>query len=321
MRMSHARSGGTAIIEARRRAIEEHRALEIALDHRIAAINLLAQRAGKIKGDWDAYCTQRPLPGKVHFSLRMYVLTANVLFTVFYDKQSQLQKVSGYLTNTFIILSCITASINSYQQVAGSTTLIVIETAIVAFFRLELLLRLIAESTTPYRFWSGWHRRWNIFDSIIVAVTFVNENLSYLRCLRLVKLMYQIRSLRALLAAVLHSSVRLLFMAFVFMLLSYMYAVIGTTYLRETDFLYWGSLQRSCLTLFQIATLDNWSRIFYRTYAGCNTTNSIYGITKRAESLCNADSHPQPLFGVFFYISFVIAAIMVMTTMVCLFLS
>ena len=128
-------------------------------------------------------------------------------------------------------------------------------------FTVELILRLLAAPNYKFFFSSPW----NWFDLIIVSAShiFVGAHfitvLRILRVLRVFRAISVIPSLRRLVDALLRTIPALgnifLLMGIVF----YIFGVTGTMLFREVAPEYFGSLQLSLLTLFQVVTLESWA--------------------------------------------------------------
>ncbi|PYZ94401.1 voltage-gated sodium channel [Salipaludibacillus keqinensis] len=128
-------------------------------------------------------------------------------------------------------------------------------------FTIEIILRIAAAKNLKHFFKDSW----NWFDFIIVAAghIFVGAHfvtvLRILRVLRVFRAISVIPSLRRLVDALLMTIPALgnimLLMGIVF----YIFAVIGTMLFQQVSPEYFGNLQLSLLTLFQVVTLESWA--------------------------------------------------------------
>ena len=80
------------------------------------------------------------------------------------------------------------------------------------------------------------------------------------------------------------------------------YACLGTFLFRENDPIHFESLHISLLSLFRVATLEDWTDIMYTAIYGCQN----YGYSG-AKDLC-VNSHAFPFIGWFYFVSFVLLA-------------
>ncbi|WP_203228078.1 ion transporter [Roseovarius dicentrarchi] len=136
--------------------------------------------------------------------------------------------------------------------------IVALDTACLAFFVVEIALKLFARGTRFFR--DGW----SLFDLVVVGVALIpaSQALSALRALRILRVL-RVISVAPRLRRVVEGFVTALpGMGSVFLLMAiiiYIGAVIATK-LFATDFPVWfGTLGRSGYTLFQIMTLESWS--------------------------------------------------------------
>ncbi|WP_432100362.1 ion transporter [Streptomyces sp. WAC 04229] len=128
-----------------------------------------------------------------------------------------------------------------------------------AFFTVEMLLRVAAHADRPREFWLDG---WNVFDLVVVAsayIPLVRENATVLRLLRLVRVLRTARflpQLRVLFLAVSRSLPGTVSFLFVGAVILYVYAMIGWLCFGSSDPAHYGSLGRAMLTLFLLMTLE-----------------------------------------------------------------
>jgi voltage-gated sodium channel len=137
-------------------------------------------------------------------------------------------------------------------------TLIALNTAILAVFVVEIMIKLVAFG--PRFFRSGW----NVFDFLIVAISLVPasgplEILRALRILRVLRLLSQVPKLRVIIESLLRALPGMGWTALLLVLVFYIFAVMGTMLFGERFPEFWGNLGLSLFSLFQIMTLESWS--------------------------------------------------------------
>ena len=125
-------------------------------------------------------------------------------------------------------------------------------------FVIELVLKHLHDG---FKFWK---QPWNIFDFIIVAISFVPAGSSVsvlrgMRILRVLKLLSSIRSLQKIVTGLLVSLPGIGWLTFMILIIFYLFAVMGTNFFGEEFPEFFGSLGKSSYTLFQIMTLESWS--------------------------------------------------------------
>ncbi|MGA9432810.1 MAG: ion transporter [Roseobacter sp.] len=141
---------------------------------------------------------------------------------------------------------------------AAGTLIVTLDKACLAFFVIEITLKLIARGTRFFK--SGW----NIFDVIIIGAALVpgSQTMSVLRALRILRVLRVISVAPSLRRVVEGFVTALPGMGSVFLLMAiifYIGAVIATKLFAETFPQWFGTLPESGYTLFQIMTLESWS--------------------------------------------------------------
>lgn len=137
-------------------------------------------------------------------------------------------------------------------------TLGFLDNACLVIFTIELLLKLMV-----YR-GKFWHDSWNVFDFIIVAVSFVPDcgmfsSIRLFRVLRIFKLVSGVRQMRVILSAIVTSIPGIMWVGSLLMLLYYVYGILGTSFFGKAFPDWFGTLGRSMYSLFQIMTMESWS--------------------------------------------------------------
>ena len=134
----------------------------------------------------------------------------------------------------------------------------ILDSVFIWVFALEIILKLLSDK---HRFFTS---SWNIFDFLIVAVSFVSGNgvFSILRAFRIVRalrLLYRIPKLRVITASLFNSIPSIGWISLLLVIWFYICSVI-TTNLFGAKFPDWfGSIGKSMYSLFQIMTLESWS--------------------------------------------------------------
>jgi voltage-gated sodium channel len=181
---------------------------------------------------------------------------------------------------TVVFLNAIVIGFQSYPEInaAYGSLLYSLDLIFLTIFTMEVILKIIVNRTKYFK--DGW----NLFDFIIVAVSiaFLNSQfltiLRILRVLRILKTISSIHSLRRIITSLFMAiptigSILLLMVIFFFI-----YGVVGATFFAEVSPVYFGDLSKSIITLFQIATFDDWANI-YRPIAEVSPLSLIYFVT------------------------------------------
>ncbi len=135
---------------------------------------------------------------------------------------------------------------------------------ILAIFGIELLLKL-----TVYR--SGFFRNgWNNFDFLIVVGSIILYSTPFVSVLRIFRVLRVLRtittipSLRRIVSALFMAIPTISSVLLIMTIIFYVYAVIGTSFFAKVAPEYFGNLQLSFLSLFQIFTLESWASGIFR---------------------------------------------------------
>ena len=141
---------------------------------------------------------------------------------------------------------------------------------ITAFFLLELLIRITAERPW-YRFFTS-KNGWNWFDFIIVVASLIPvEDSNYvvlgrlLRLFRVMRLISFIPQLRLLTSALIMALPRMGYVAIMMFVIFYMYAAVGSLLFEHIEPELWRDIGTAMLTLFRVATFEDWTDVMYAT--------------------------------------------------------
>jgi voltage-gated sodium channel len=166
------------------------------------------------------------------------------------------------------VANAVVIGVETYPGIVESfgALLTTLDRLFLGIFLVELAIRIVAYGRSPQRFFT---RGWNVFDFVIVAAIFVpgiGSNvaaLRILRVLRVVRLVEVIGDLRVIVKGLVRSMAPLLGVASLVVILTYIYAVVGTALFGEQLPDEWGTVGSAMLSVFQVLTLDNWDDIFF----------------------------------------------------------
>jgi len=86
-----------------------------------------------------------------------------------------------------------------------------------------------------------------------------------LRVFRVLRLVSMIPELRMLLTALVKSIPRMGYVALLMFIIFYIYAAIGSFLFRDVDPFLWDNISVAMLTLFRVATFEDWTDVMYAT--------------------------------------------------------
>lgn len=163
---------------------------------------------------------------------------------------------------TLIIINAIILGMETYPRIMAAyvTTLKAIDHAILWVFVVELGLRLIA-----YRL-SFFRDPWSIFDMAVVAIAFMPANEAFgvlraIRVLRVLRLISIFPRLRRVVGGLISAIPSLGSIGAILIIVFYVFAVMATKLFGASHPEFFGSLQTSLFSLFQIMTLEGWPDI------------------------------------------------------------
>ncbi|GAA0786329.1 ion transporter [Marinobacterium sediminicola] len=168
-----------------------------------------------------------------------------------------------------IIASALLIGAKTYEEASRFDRILHwLDLGVTLFFLFEIIVRMAAEKRLLNFFRSGW----NIFDFVIVVASLVPINDSemvlvarLLRVFRVLRLVSMIPELRILLAALVKSIPRMGYVALLMFIIFYIYAAIGSFMFNAVDPVLWGNISIAMLTLFRVATFEDWTDVMYAT--------------------------------------------------------
>lgn len=159
-----------------------------------------------------------------------------------------------------IIINAVTLGLETspYLMERYGTALAVADQLALAVFTIEILLKIYCLG------WSYFKNSWNVFDFIIVGISFVPSGgglsvLRSLRVLRVLLLVSTLRRLRIIVRALIISLPNIASISLLLGLIYYVSAVIATKLFGPAFPAWFGDLGESLFTLFQLMTLESWA--------------------------------------------------------------
>lgn len=168
-----------------------------------------------------------------------------------------------------IIFSALLTGAKTYE-VHGTLDAVIywLDHFITVFFLFEITIRLLAEPRTLDFFKNGW----NIFDFVIVVVSLIPIDGSetaliarLLRVFRLLRLVSIVPQLRILINSLIKALPGMAYIALLMFIIFYIYGAIGSFMFGEINPTLWGNIAIALLTLFRVATFEDWTDVMYET--------------------------------------------------------
>ncbi|MGI9305965.1 MAG: ion transporter [Gammaproteobacteria bacterium] len=173
-----------------------------------------------------------------------------------------------WFTVAVIILSALTIGVKSYDMPEWAHVLLrALDWAVTLYFVAEITVRYFADGGRAF-----WRRGWNIFDFIIVAASLIPVDESeyallarLLRLFRVMRLVFFVPQLRQMVEALLTAIPRMGYVALMMFIIFYIYGAAGNLFFAEVNETLWGDVGVSMLTLFRVATFEDWTDVMYET--------------------------------------------------------
>jgi voltage-gated sodium channel len=178
-------------------------------------------------------------------------------------------KLFEFLVISIIVFSALITGAKTYDIDSTLANVVaVLDTFITVFFLVEIVIRLIAEP----RFFDFFKKGWNIFDFIIVTASLLpvegNDSVllaRLLRIFRVLRLVSVIPELRILITALIKALPRMGYIVLLMFIIFYIYAALGSFMFEQINEVLWGNISIAMLTLFRIATFEDWTDVMYET--------------------------------------------------------
>jgi voltage-gated sodium channel len=119
-----------------------------------------------------------------------------------------------------------------------------------------------------------FRKGWNVFDFVIVAASLIPIQDSemallgrLLRVFRVLRLVSIVPELRVLLNAFLQAIPRMGYVSLLMFVIFYVYGAVGSMFFGQINPDLWENITVAMLTLFRVATFEDWTDVMYETMA------------------------------------------------------
>ena len=208
--------------------------------------------------------SKRTLSLVLTFNRKRYLQMSSLV----HQLQSRLNKIDSspifqWSVITVIVLSALLIGVKTHDLPAEAVSLLsFLDSAITVFFVIELTIRFIALKEKKSFFKSGW----NIFDTVIVIGSLIPAGGSGVLLARLLRVFVSmVPELRLLINALLNAIPRMGYIALLMFVIFYIYAAVGSILFEKINETLWGDVSISMLTLFRVATFEDWTDVMYET--------------------------------------------------------
>ena len=172
---------------------------------------------------------------------------------------------------TVILVSALVIGASTYDFRPGVLQVFgVLDVAVTLFFLAEIIVRMLADGSLRRFFSQGW----NVFDFVIVVASLIPVEESQmallgrlLRIFRVLRLVSIIPELRVLLNAFVSAIPRMGYVSLLMFIIFYIYAAVGSIIFHDINPTLWDNISIAMLTLFRVATFEDWTDVMYETMA------------------------------------------------------
>ncbi|GAL17497.1 hypothetical protein JCM19235_6046 [Vibrio maritimus] len=172
------------------------------------------------------------------------------------------------LTVIVIILAALTIGAKTFELPDALVEILQwLDACILLFFLVEIVIKFFSYRNKLDFFKSGW----NLFDAAIVIGSLIPAAgqgiliARLLRVFRVLRLVSAIPQLKLLINALIKAIPKMGYIAVLMFIIFYIYAVIGSLVFSDINDILWGDVSISMLTLFRIATFEDWTDVMYET--------------------------------------------------------
>lgn len=169
-----------------------------------------------------------------------------------------------------IILAALSIGANTFDLSDGINLAIYwLDRFVLWFFLIEIVIKFFSYKNKVNFFKSGW----NVFDAAIVIGSLIPAAgqgiliARLLRVFRVLRLVSAIPQLKLLINALFKAIPKMGYIAVLMFIIFYIYAVVGSLIFSGINSVLWGDVSISMLTLFRVATFEDWTDVMYETMA------------------------------------------------------
>jgi len=168
-----------------------------------------------------------------------------------------------------IMASAVMVGASTYSLESSTLRVMsILDSLVTAIFVVEITIRLLAEKRWRDFFKVGW----NIFDFVIVAISLIPIDESEMvlvarlvRIFRVLRLVSFVPELRSIITSLIRALPKIGYVAILMFIIFYIYGTVGSILFEDINNELWGNVSISMLTLFRIATFEDWTDVMYET--------------------------------------------------------
>jgi voltage-gated sodium channel len=178
----------------------------------------------------------------------------------------------GFVTLCIVIASIMVGVQSVMTDWESNLGLLVLDHAVSAIFLFELLVKVGAEGFAP---WHYFKSGWNKLDFVVVVGSYSPVGslaliLRMVRLLRVLKFLKALPELRMLVSALLSTVGSITYTCLLMFIYYYCMAIVFIILFQQNDPWHFANLHVTLMTLFRIATGDDWTDVMYTAQYGCD---------------------------------------------------
>jgi voltage-gated sodium channel len=243
---------------------------------------------------------------------------------------------SQFITSVIILAGLLVGiTTDPTIKTKGATFLNVMDVFILTVFTIEVVVKVVAQGFEPWRYFvnaQGAMEGWNCFDFAIVVGSLLGAAniisvgsllliLRLLRLLRVLKLVKSLPQLQVIVVALVKGLKSIGYIAVILTLFFYMIAIVSMMFFKDNDPWHFGTLHISFITLFRLATLEDWTDVMYINMWGCTKYGYDFDPDAYKQGIrnpmgCEPDlASEQPIISAMFFFFFIVVGALVLLTL------
>jgi voltage-gated sodium channel len=175
---------------------------------------------------------------------------------------------------------------------------------------MEAFLKICSMGRQPMRYFKNTANMFDFFVTVIsVVLLMANTNplvFSLCRLFRCLELVSHSTKLRWICGGFVGGIKSIMYIIALMSVVLFVYAVTGVFYFSKNDPYNFGTLRHATISLLKLTTLDDWRRIFYANFFGCEwATNAAPMFVYSDKSMCTA-SEARAVIAVLYFVSYIV---------------
>eukprot|EP01048_Picozoa_sp_COSAG05_P003759 COSAG05_NODE_181_length_14767_cov_9.554859_1_plen_1146_part_00 len=200
-----------------------------------------------------------------------------------------------------------------------------VDTIILYIFTFECAVTILSNGTKPWRYFAN---PWNTFDFLIVCACYMPAGgdvavLRLMRLMRLLKLLHTVENLQIILHGLAAGFGSISYILILMLLVYYLFAIMAIMVFKANDSVHFQDLDTAMITLFRVATMEDWTDVMYINMFGCDKygygsycyepASCAEGGCEPCETMCQTPEAWGYTAAIFFIVFVVIAGFVVMS--------